>query len=283
MKLMIVKRSLIDPDPNQPRTSHCPEEQNQLTESVRELGLLQPLIVYEESARYSLVDGYRRFITCGELGLDDVPAIVLTTKPDSDTLLLTQLAANSMRLDLRPTEKAMAYQRLKESRRLSNAELAKILHVSKSAITEIMSYLNLPGEAKSLLDSGQLAGSTAYAISRAPDEETKRELLNKAKQGELRRDDAAQRVNQTNPLTPKHRSTFRIDSFEVIVVSNDELDMASLLDLFKKLMRECRKHHGLNVKTFEHVLVDKAHNAKGIRAKVVSDKSKSPELVSEQS
>ena len=206
MKYQILRRDLIDPDETQPRRSLDSERVQQLCGSIRDHGILQPLIVYQKAERYATVDGHYRLSASGLLGLEDVPALVLPLRPDVDTLLLTQLAANGMRVDLKPTEKAIAYQRLKELRSLSNAELAKLMNISKSAVTETLSYLGLPDEAKALLDSGRLAGSTAYAISRAPDEATRQELLAKAVQGELRREDAAIRSHCARVSPNQHTS-----------------------------------------------------------------------------
>jgi ParB family transcriptional regulator, chromosome partitioning protein len=151
-----------------------------------------------------IADGHRRFEVCHLLDIKDIPVLVLPAKPDTETLLLMQLAANGMREDLKPSEKAFAYRRLKEMRNISNAELASLMNVSKSVVTETLSYLDLPSEALALLDSGQIARSTAYAISRAPDKTTRKELLDKAVRGELKRDDAIRRVNRRQ--TAKHRT-----------------------------------------------------------------------------
>lgn len=83
------------------------EELRQLADSVRVRGLLQPLIVYEQSGRFVTVDGHRRLEAASIAGIDEVLALVLSSKPDVETLLLVQLAANSLRVDLKPSEKAL--------------------------------------------------------------------------------------------------------------------------------------------------------------------------------
>jgi len=236
----------------------------ELAGSIKHHGILQPLIVYAVGKRFTIADGHRRFEASGLVDLKEVPTLVLASKPDSDTLLLTQLAANGMREDLKPSEKAMAYRRLKEMRGLTNVELAHFMHVSKSAVTETLSYLELPSEALALLDSGQIAGSTAYAISRAPDDATKQALLQTALRGELRREDAARQVSRANAgRSPRQRSTFRLPNAEIIVAVDEDLDFASLIGFLQKLGRECRRaeRHGINVKTFERVLMDKSQVA----------------------
>ena len=263
MNYQVMLRGLLDPDDTQPRRSRDAEGIRELADSIRDHGILQPLIVFENGKRYKIADGHRRFEGACLLDLKEVPVLVLSTKPDADTLLLTQLAANLMRENIKPTEKAQAYQRLKEMRGLSNVDLAKLMHVSKSAVTETLSYLELSAEAQALLDSGQIAGSTAYTISRAPDEATRQELLSKAVRGELRREDAARKVSRAKSgRTPRQHSTFRLPMAEISVAANEELDFASLIGLFQKLGRECRRaeRQGINVKTFERVLIDRSQN-----------------------
>ena len=266
MKYQMTARDLIDPDENQPRRSLDSERVHQLSQSVRDHGILQPLILYENVDRYTIADGHMRFAATGLLGLKEVPALVLPSVPDTDTLLLVQLAANSMRVDLKPTEKALAYQRLKELRGLSNVELAKLMNVSKSAVTETLSYLSLPLELKVLLDSGELAGSTAYAVSRAPDEATRQELLKTALNGHLKRDDAARRVSRTDSGKLRQRSTFRLPAAEITIAVDDDLDFASLIGLLQTLGRECRRaeKQGINLKTLERVLIDKSQTASNV-------------------
>ena len=263
MNYQVMLRELLDPDESQPRRSMDAERLQELADSIRDHGILQPLIVFENGKRFTIADGHRRFEAACLLELKEVPVLVLSAKPDADTLLLTQLAANGMREDLKPTEKAQAYQRLKELRGLSNVDLAKLMHVSKSAVTETLSYLELSNEAQALLDSGQIAGSTAYAISRAPDEATRQELLSKAVRGELRREDAARQVSRAHTgRSPRQRSTFRLPTAEISVAVDADLDIPSLVLLLQELGRECRRaaKQGLNVKTFERVLMDKVQS-----------------------
>jgi ParB family chromosome partitioning protein len=92
MKYQITRRDLIDPDENQPRRSLDQEHIQQLSESINQHGILQPLIVYVNGDRYMAVDGHYRLAASGLLALKDVPTLVLPSKPDADMLLLTQLA-----------------------------------------------------------------------------------------------------------------------------------------------------------------------------------------------
>lgn len=262
MKPRMIARALIDPDLTQPRGRTDPEESQRLAQSIREFGLLQPLIVYESGSRFTLVEGHRRLEASGMADLTEVQCLVLSQKPDADTLLLTQLHANCLRVDLKPLELATAYKRLMDLRGCTLTELAEALHITKSMATQYMSFLTLPEEAKAMLDSGTLARSTAYAISREQDVAKRSELLAKAVRGELRRDDAATQVSQKPKSKPRMRSTFRLGSAEICIVTDEEVEIADCLEVLRQLTRECRRaaKQGLNITTLESVLADKAQN-----------------------
>ena len=260
MQYKLMLRELLTPDESQPRRSWDPERLQELAGSIKDQGILQPLIAYPDGSRNLIADGHRRYEAACVLGLKEVPVLMLTCKPDPDMLLLTQLTANGMREDLKLSDRAIAYRRLKEMRGITNAELASLMHVSKSLVTETLSYLELPPEALALLDAGKIAGSTAYAISRAPDQAKKQELLDKAMRGELRREDAARAVSRSPSVrTPKQRSTFCLPSAEISVAMDGEQAIAGISEVLQELVRECRRaaRQGLNVSTFERVLKDK--------------------------
>lgn len=113
-----------------------------MSESINQHGILQPLIVYVNGDRYMAVDGHYRLAAEWPAGTQGSSATVVVSRQNRTPICCwsTQLAANNMRLDLKPTEKAMGYQRLKELRGLSNVELARLLNVSKSVVTETLSY-----------------------------------------------------------------------------------------------------------------------------------------------
>jgi ParB family chromosome partitioning protein len=263
MRYQVIHSNLLEPDPHQPRRSMDDIPLQELQESVRVHGILQPLIVYENGKRHTIADGHRRFEVCHLLDIKEIPVLVLPAKPDAETLLLMQLAANGMRENLKPSERAFAYRRLKDMRGLSHGDMASLMNVSMSVVTETLSYLDLPPEALALLDSGQLAGSTAYAISRAKDDATRKEMLDKALRGELKRDDALRRVNRRGTTKPTgHTASFRLPSAKITIDLENEPEIPVVMELLRELVRECRQaeKQGLNVKTLERVLMDRSQN-----------------------
>ncbi|MCA9048864.1 MAG: ParB/RepB/Spo0J family partition protein [Planctomycetaceae bacterium] len=256
MRVEQIATSLITPDVNQPRLSIEPEPLKELALSIRELGVLQPLIVFQHEDGFCLVDGHRRHAAANLLKLASIPAMVLPSRPDGDQLLLTQMAANCMRVDLKPTEKAIAYLRLKKSRNWSHADLAQAMHISKATVTQTLSYLSLPDEAKAKLDAGELSGSTAYAISRESDPEAQRRLLQAAMTGKLRRDDVSARVSRRK--NGRQRSVFRVGGAEVTMSVENDLGLADYVTILQQLISRCRRaeKEGLSVSTLERMMSD---------------------------
>ena len=260
MKSTVLATSLIDPDPDQPRRSMDQEELTELADNIEQLGQLQPIIVYKIGDRFCIADGHRRFAARAMRRAESINALVLPEKPPPDVLLLTQLAANCHRADLKPTELANSFQRLRVLKGWSNAEIARQLSISKARVTQVMSYLTLPDQVKSMLDEGRLAGSTAYAISRASDAATKTRMLRDAVQGKLKRDDASRRVTRKRGATCV-RCTMLLKDASVVLKTHGVVSHDEIIRISRQLIRECRRaiRQGIDVSTLESVLQDQNH------------------------
>ncbi len=262
MKMLGVK--YIDPDPDQPRLEIHEDETQQLAASIRDQNQLQPIIVFCTGERFQLVDGHRRFAAVCLLGRDAILGLVLPSKPNAATLLATQLTANCMRKDLTPMEKARGIERLKKLRNFSNVEVANALHMGEAAVTQCLSYLSLPPDVQSAIDTGKIGGSTAYAITRAKDDETKQTLLEAARNGTLSRDDALQAVRKPGTSHAKTtRIACRLPGKTVTVTSETRLSVQDLESVWQSLLQESKRasKQGLDVVTFERVLADKSRLA----------------------
>jgi ParB family chromosome partitioning protein len=261
MKVENVSLELVDPDLDQPRQSYEPDEIERLASSMRDLGQLQPAIVYRVGDRFRLIDGHRRYRAAMLLGVRHFKAIVLDAHPDADKLLMTQLASNCLRVDLTPMEKAKAFQRLKDSRGWSNAELVTALHVSKATVTQCLALLSLPEEVQAQVDAGQIAGSTAYAIARAKDEGTRQSMLAAARDGNLSRDAACRTVRGRQRGEGRgSKITCRLPQAVVTITSDKQLLLKDLIGLWRAMLRESRRAagQGFDVGTFERVLADRS-------------------------
>jgi ParB family chromosome partitioning protein len=156
----------IIPNPRQPRTSIPAEALSELAASIREHGMIQPLIVTRARptgpARYQLIAGERRWRAAQMAGLEAVP--VLVKEATSQQLLELALVENIQRADLGPLEEAAAFQALMTEFRLSQQDVAERVGKSRVAIANTVRLLNLPASLKALLSDGALTEGHARAL-----------------------------------------------------------------------------------------------------------------------
>ncbi|PFG73354.1 ParB/RepB/Spo0J family partition protein [Tepidiforma thermophila] len=159
---------LIAPNPEQPRTHFEPEQLRELAESIREHGIIQPLIVTrDEEGGYRLIAGERRLQAARLAGLETVP-VVVREAADSELLELA-LIENIQRADLNPVEEAMAYRRLIEEYGLTQEEVARRVGKSRATIANALRLLNLEAEIRRSLVSGEITEGHARALLGLPE------------------------------------------------------------------------------------------------------------------
>lgn len=150
----IVDINLISPNPYQPRKEFSDEKLNELAESIRIHGVIQPLLVREYQGKYQLIAGERRLRASKLVGLTEVPIVI---RDMSDQVMMeVALVENLQREDLNPIEEAEAYRRLMEEFKITQDEIAKRVGRSRPAIANTLRLLNLPSEIQSDLAKGTL-------------------------------------------------------------------------------------------------------------------------------
>ncbi|MFF7248609.1 ParB/RepB/Spo0J family partition protein [Embleya sp. NPDC008237] len=163
---------VITPNPRQPREVFDEGAMAELVQSIREVGVLQPVVVRASGdGTYELVMGERRWRASREAGLTHVPAIVRVTQDDK--LLLDALLENLHRSELNPLEEAMAYEQLLEEFACSHDSLAKRIGRSRPYVSNTLRLLKLPTEVRTSLAAGTLLAGHAIAllkIEEYPDE-----------------------------------------------------------------------------------------------------------------
>ncbi|TMR92648.1 ParB/RepB/Spo0J family partition protein [Nonomuraea basaltis] len=153
----------IVPNPRQPREIFDEERLEELAASIREVGLLQPIVVRPVGGgQYELVMGERRWRACQQAGLDPVPAIVRNTQ-DTD-LLRDALIENLQREQLNALEEAAAYQQLLDDFQATHEQLAQRVGRSRSHITNTLRLLNLPPEVQRTVAAGVISAGHARAL-----------------------------------------------------------------------------------------------------------------------
>jgi ParB family chromosome partitioning protein len=154
----------ISPNPYQPRKTFNEASIEELARSVREHGIVQPLVVTRVGDhKYRLIAGERRFRAAQKAGLQKVPVVIKEMTTDSDTLQIA-LIENIQREDLNPIEEAHAYHQLHEEFGLTQEEISKQVGKERSTIANFLRLMKLPEGVKKLLASGQLSMGHARAI-----------------------------------------------------------------------------------------------------------------------
>lgn len=167
----------IVPNPNQPRTHFNESELEELSESIRENGVLQPLLVRKNGMKYEIIAGERRYQASKIAGLEKLPVIVKDV--DDQKMLELALIENLQRSDLNPIEEAKGYKQLIKSSGMTQEALAKAVSKSRSAITNSLRLLDLPEQVQTLMYEGKLTAGHARAILAVPFEESRVKLAEK--------------------------------------------------------------------------------------------------------
>jgi ParB family chromosome partitioning protein len=152
----------IRPNPRQPRRFFDEERIAELADSIRQQGILQPLIVRKAEPGYELIIGERRFRAAQRAGLDRVPVIVKDVN-DAESLEMA-LVENIQREELTPIEEALAYRQLMEEFHLTQEEVANRVGKSRPVVTNLLRVLNLPDEIKEEVDRGNLSVGHARTL-----------------------------------------------------------------------------------------------------------------------
>jgi ParB family chromosome partitioning protein len=155
--------SLLDPNPDQPRKAFAEDSLQELTDSIRQIGLLQPILVYPEGERYRVIAGERRFRASMKAGLSSVPVLVRSL-PEHERRLAA-LTENLQREDLNAMEAAQAVQLLMEEGGLTQEQAAEKLGKSRPAVTNLLRLLKLEDEVQGLVRSGRLSEGHARTLA----------------------------------------------------------------------------------------------------------------------
>lgn len=168
-KEYMVRMSLIEPNTGQPRKSFDSESIQELADSIKKYGVLQPLLVQKKGERYEIVAGERRWRAAKEAGLKEIPVVIREyTKQQSMEIALIE---NVQREDLNPIEEAMAYQQLMQEFELTQEEIAERVSKNRVTITNSLRLLKLDKRVQEMLIQGLITGGHARALLSLEDRE----------------------------------------------------------------------------------------------------------------
>lgn len=185
--------SSIKTNPKQPRRSFDETKLSELADSIKNNGVLQPILVRKKGASYQIVAGERRFQAAKLAGIREIPVVVRDVS-DEEVFQLA-LIENLQRADLNPIEEALGYRQLIDDKGLTQEELGKLISKSRSSIANTLRLLDLPKEVQDLMEEGELSAGHARAILAVPTQEGRERLARKVIDEHLT-------VRQTENLAP---------------------------------------------------------------------------------
>lgn len=167
----------IVPNPNQPRIHFNETELRELSESIQEHGVLQPLLVRKHGNGYEIIAGERRYQASKLAGLEELPVII--KEVNDEEMLALALIENLQRSDLNPVEEAKGYRQLIDASGMTQEALSKAVSKSRSAITNSLRLLDLPEVVQQMIFEGKLTAGHARAILAVPYENARIRLAEK--------------------------------------------------------------------------------------------------------
>jgi ParB family chromosome partitioning protein len=200
----------VEPNPKQPRHNFNQQDLEELAASILQHGVLQPLLVSEvEQGSYRLVAGERRWRAAKLAGLATVPAVI-RERLDEDRHLELALVENLQRRDLTPLEEARAFEQLRVSLGLSQAEIAERVGIDRSTVANALRLLKLSAEIREMVESGSLSAGHARALLAFPNEDDRLSWARRAVEAslsvrDLERAASEARAPQTGPPGRRRR------------------------------------------------------------------------------
>ena len=231
--ITILKLSMVDPKSDQPRKFFDKDALQELSDSIKENGLLQPILVREYGeGRYQIIAGERRFRASKLAGLDEIPAIIL----DRDDRKAAEIALieNIQRENLNPIEEAMAFRALAEEYGLTQEELAEKVGKSRSAIANSTRLLDLPEEVLEMVANGDISAGHGRTLLGVKNRENMLLLANKTVEFDLSVRQLEEEVKKINKMKP--------------VIEIEEEEILPLVDYFKEMEIKIQSHLGRVVK-----------------------------------
>lgn len=205
-----LRMSEIEPNRSQPRKKFNDESISALAESIKQHGILQPLLVRPYGNGYQIVAGERRWRAARMLGMSDVP-VQIKEFSDAETMQIA-LIENLQRENLNPIEEANGYYELTETFGMTQDEVSKVVGRSRSSVANSLRLLSLPEEIRDMLEEGSLTVGHAKALLAFENEDEMIEAAKKACDGKMTVR-ALENMVKNAKLTPPEQDNKRVDSY----------------------------------------------------------------------
>ena len=204
-----VKISSIIANEKQPRKNFNEEELSQLTESVKQYGILQPLLVKKEGEKYRIIAGERRYRAAKEAGLKEIPVVIrdYTSQQAAEVSIIE----NVQRADLNPMEEAMAYQMLIDDYGLKQEEIAGKVSKNRTTITNALRLLKLSEKVRLMVAQGSLSAGHARTLVPVEDEDIQYALAKEVVEKQLSVRETERLVKQAGRKKPERKNKVEPD------------------------------------------------------------------------
>ncbi len=237
-----------------------------LAQSIKEVGILQPLRVREHDGKPIIVDGERRYRAAKRLGLATVPVIFEQSPLGPAEVIHRQLVANCQREDLRPLEKGRAIARLMKATGWSHSAAAAKLGMTNAGVTRALALLALPQAIKEQVNAGLIPASAAYELARIKDPHQQADFATRLAANEMTRDGLAgtikaQRIAKATTSKPRAmRATAQLAPGRTVTVTGEGLNIEKFIASLEELLAKARKARtqGVELQTLCRMLRDRA-------------------------
>jgi ParB family transcriptional regulator, chromosome partitioning protein len=255
--------------PGQPRTSMLEEPLQALAASIEQHGVLQPIRVSPADAAgyHQILCGHRRAAASRQLGLTEVPCVIVQDALDEASTLAEQLAENIHRENLSPIEEAQGYRRYMLLKAIPASQAAQELAVPPSRISRALPLLELPEDLQTAIHNQTVAKDTAYHLSRLPPGEERERLFAVALTSGLARDSAARAVKAAQKTATSTASSKRVvcqlGEGRSLTVQGLSVRIDAFIEMLEDVLKEARKARtqGFDITTLAKMFRDRA--AKG--------------------
>jgi ParB family chromosome partitioning protein len=224
-----VKISQVEPNKEQPRKAFDEASLTELADSIKQYGIIQPLVVVKKDDHYVIVTGERRWRAAKLAGLKDVPVVVKNLTEQE--IMELALIENIQREDLNPIEEAVAYQRLMQEFHMTQDEIAKKVSKSRTAITNMIRLLKLDKDVREMLISHQITSGHARALLGLENLDEQYDLATRIVEEGLSVRDTEELVRTMNQV-PEVKEQKKVDA----VTSQSEIIYKNYENLLKRLM-----------------------------------------------
>ena len=216
---VFVKLSQVEPNKSQPRKNFNEDSLIELSESIKQFGVIQPLIVQKKDDYYEIIAGERRWRAAKLAGLKEIPVII--REYSDEERMEVALIENLQREDLNPVEEALAYKSLIKEYNLKQDEIAEKVSKSRTAVTNSMRLLNLPEEVQNMIVDEMISSGHGRALLSIEDEKIQINIANKIFEEKLSVRETEKLVKALNNPKEKKEKEEYTDTFIYEKFEND--------------------------------------------------------------